>query len=184
MRGLSLYRIIKLRQWSKLRVPFLPTGSFRGRTVVIAGATDRTCSEVARILVTLEVATLVIGVRHLEKGQTLAAECMSCDTRQEREKTRILVLPLHMSSFQSVREFCSRVKLEEGSIDNLIMGSVKPPNEKRPTRDGWDESMSKYYPVVLCRLAKCISMESLTEESSFGCIAHCSSLASSSKAEE
>lgn len=92
-----------------------PTSDFSGQTYVVTGANTGLGLEAARHFVRLNAAKVIIGCRNVDKGNLAKADIESSTNR----KGVVEVWQVDLSSFDSVKEFCSRVdKLDR--IDAVV----------------------------------------------------------------
>ncbi|KAH8646147.1 hypothetical protein BX600DRAFT_518998 [Xylariales sp. PMI_506] len=113
-----------------------PTTSFKGKTVLLVGATGVILSEAARIIADLDVSTFIFGIRSLKKGEALATELRE----KHGDKLSISLLEVDLLSFKSVVSFVAKLHDFE-RIDVIVMGSAIMNNETRVTKDGWEETL-------------------------------------------
>lgn len=133
----SIYESIPLRTWRRQAKANLaaPTESFKGKTVLLVGATGCILSEAIKNLADLEVSCLVFGVRNTEKAELLSDALR----REHGDSLCIAVLKVDLLSFASVKSFAAQIsKLDR--IDVVVMGSAIMNTETRMTSDGWEES--------------------------------------------
>ncbi|KAK1478393.1 hypothetical protein CTAM01_14995 [Colletotrichum tamarilloi] len=129
-----------------------PTTSFEGKTVLLVGATGAILSEAARIITTLSVSTLILAVRNVAKGESLADELRKAIEEGSRQQPKITVMEVDLLSFDSVQTFAARINDLQNRIDVVVMGSAIMNDETRVTADGWEETDGETQPVVLCSL--------------------------------
>lgn len=89
-----------------LVTPPVPTQDCTGKTIVITGANTGLGKEAARRYVRLNCEKLVIACRSVEKGEAAKQEIESSTGR----RGVIEVWPVDLQSYDSVKEFCKRVK--------------------------------------------------------------------------
>ncbi|KXH29052.1 hypothetical protein CSIM01_02121 [Colletotrichum simmondsii] len=116
-----------------------PTTSFEGKTVLLVGATGAILSEAARIITSLGVSTLILAVRNVAKGESLADELRKA-TEDSRHQPEITVMEVDLLSFDSVKTSATRIDDLQNRIDVVVMGSAIMNDETRVTADGWEES--------------------------------------------
>lgn len=109
--------------------------SFAGQTMVLTGATGGICGRTARLLAEHGAATLVLGVRNLAKGERVAAELR----RGLDPPPEVLLWPLDLASFASVRAFAARVAALP-RLDVVMLGAGVMTNDTVVTEDGWEQS--------------------------------------------
>ncbi|KAK2036270.1 NAD(P)-binding protein [Colletotrichum somersetense] len=118
-----------------------PTASFRGKTVLLVGATGVILSDAARILNQLNVSTFILAVRNVAKGEALANELRGNRKDFEGSELTIKVLEIDLLSFDSVKRFAAIVTQLQTRIDAIVMGSAIMNDETRMTADGWEETL-------------------------------------------
>ncbi|KAK1540972.1 hypothetical protein CPAR01_06961 [Colletotrichum paranaense] len=117
-----------------------PTTSFEGKTVLLVGATGAILSEAARIITSLSVSTLILAVRNVAKGESLADEMRKVE-EGSRQQPKITVMEVDLLSFDSVQTFAARINDLQNRIDVVVMGSAIMNDETRVTADGWEETL-------------------------------------------
>ncbi|KAK1708748.1 hypothetical protein BDP67DRAFT_524559 [Colletotrichum lupini] len=118
-----------------------PTTSFEGKTVLLVGATGAILSEAARIITSLSVSTLILAVRNVAKGESLADELRKAIEEGSRQQPKITVMEVDLLSFDSVKTFATRINDSQNRIDVVVMGSAIMNDETRVTADGWEETL-------------------------------------------
>jgi len=88
--------------------------SMKGKLIVLTGATSGVGKEIAIQLAGLG-ARVVLGCRDLEKGSAISAEIIG-----RHGPTEINILPVDMSSQQSIRAFAQRLREQFPRLDVLI----------------------------------------------------------------
>jgi NAD(P)-dependent dehydrogenase (short-subunit alcohol dehydrogenase family) len=137
------FPIWTLRRRAKTKIS-APTESFKGKTVLITGASGSICSEAAKILIDLGVDKLIFGVRNVEKGKQVAHE-LTKDFK-DGDGPKILVWSLELQSSVSVREFARRVATLQ-RLDNVLMGAATCNAERKISEEGWEKS-ELYLPTL------------------------------------
>ncbi|KAK1511158.1 uncharacterized protein CCOS01_14920 [Colletotrichum costaricense] len=125
-----------------------PTTSFEGKTVLLVGATGAILSEAARIITSLSVSTLILAVRNVAKGESLADELRKAIEEGSRQQPKITVMEVNLLSFDSVQTFATRINETQNRIDVVVMGSAIMNDETRVTADGWEETIRSAAPMV------------------------------------
>ena len=94
-----------------------PTKSFAGETIIVTGSNTGLGYEAAKHFVRLKASKVVLAVRNISKGEAAKASIISSLT--DVKPNTIVVWPLDLSSFDSIREF---VKLADGleRLDALV----------------------------------------------------------------
>ena len=97
--------------------PPVPTASFKGKTVIVTGASSGLGLEACRKMVQLGASQVILACRNIEKAKAAvkdiqATTSCSSDTLQ--------IWQLDMSSYASVLAFCDRVKVDLPRVDALI----------------------------------------------------------------
>lgn len=85
----------------------IPDGSLQQQSIIVTGANTGLGLEVSRHLIRLGVDKLIMGVRNLEKGEKAKRDILNSSKRDE---SCIEVWPIDMDSYESVKEFASRVR--------------------------------------------------------------------------
>ena len=133
----TLYRLI----FTKL---ILPSPSyFEGKTILITGANTGLGREAARHALSLGAGTVIMGVRSLSRGEDARNDVEAstgCDG-----KGKVLVWPIDLESFDSVKTFATRVHAYVNSVgvrlDMAIMNAGIASVEYAITHDGWERSI-------------------------------------------
>ncbi|KIW11760.1 hypothetical protein PV08_09032 [Exophiala spinifera] len=98
---------------------YIPRGAdFSGKTVVITGANAGIGFECAKHLARLNVATLILGCRSLQKGNM--AKDLIARSVVDRKTTAIEVWELDLADYRSVLSFAERVRTTLPRLDALI----------------------------------------------------------------
>ncbi|KAK1635786.1 hypothetical protein BDP81DRAFT_41726 [Colletotrichum phormii] len=118
-----------------------PTASFEGKTVLLVGATGAILSDAARIITSLNVATLILAVRNVAKGELLAGELRKVHVDDESQQSTITVMEVDLLSFDNVKAFAAEINQVQTRIDVLVMGSAIMNDATRVTPDGWEETL-------------------------------------------
>ncbi|RDA83321.1 hypothetical protein CP532_6555 [Ophiocordyceps camponoti-leonardi (nom. inval.)] len=92
-----------------------PTGSYRGKTVIITGSNTGLGKEAARHYARLGVGRLILAVRDVEKGAAAKA-----DIEAGVANEAIQVWRLDMASYESVKRFAARVEAELERVDVFL----------------------------------------------------------------
>ncbi|KAF7514179.1 hypothetical protein GJ744_004504 [Endocarpon pusillum] len=98
------------------RLPY-PTGSFAGKTIIITGSNVGLGKEAARHYVRLGASRMILAVRSLDKGQA-AKQDIEASTSCADDV--IQVWQIDMGSYDSVKQFASRVNTELDRVDIFI----------------------------------------------------------------
>ncbi|WP_321296950.1 oxidoreductase [Marinifilum fragile] len=96
-------------KWDESNIP-----NQKGRVIVVTGSTSGIGKEAVRILSDKE-ATLVMAVRNTEKGDLVAAEI-----KNTNPKAIIKVMPLDLTSLESVKDFVENFSRYFNRLDVLI----------------------------------------------------------------
>ncbi|KAL2835089.1 hypothetical protein BDW59DRAFT_137089 [Aspergillus cavernicola] len=129
----SLIRLIR----TQFNPPTDPTVSFAGKTVVLTGATAGLGFEAAIKLLNLGVESLIIGSRSLQRGEATKTEL---EKRTDRQGV-VRVWELEMNSFQSVKDFASRVNNELKHVDVALLNAGLWNREYTASLEGWEETL-------------------------------------------
>lgn len=105
-------------------------------TAVVTGATGGIGKEIARGLVR-QGATLIIGARNAAKGEAVAAELA-----QEPGGGKVEILPLDVSSLQSVRTFAVAVAEAHPALQLLVNNAGAWLNERGETAEGHELTLA------------------------------------------
>ncbi|QGA22078.1 hypothetical protein EYB26_009792 [Talaromyces marneffei] len=113
--------------------------SFHGKTIVITGATSGLGFEASLKFLQQGVSSLIISSRDHARGQQAKNEL---ESRAGRVGV-VTVLPLDMSSFQSVVEFASRVnsELNGRKLDVVVLNAGIMHRDYTLTEDGWEDTL-------------------------------------------
>lgn len=109
---------------------------YEGKTVLLIGATGVILSDAARILASLKIAKLILGVRNVKKGEILADPLT-----QQHTDVDIKIWEVDFFSFESIRKFAATIN-GYGRIDAIVQGSAIINDKTKLTQDGWEESES------------------------------------------
>ncbi|KAK7990020.1 DSS1/SEM1 family-domain-containing protein [Apiospora arundinis] len=123
------------RRQSKAKLAPPAAADFEGKTVLLIGATGVILSEAARILGDLQPATIIFGVRNVEKGEALAD-----GLRKSHTKLDVKIWEVDFLSFESVKRLATTIN-DYGRIDAIVMGTAAIRHETKLTRDGWEETL-------------------------------------------
>ncbi|WP_321308850.1 oxidoreductase [Marinifilum fragile] len=96
-------------KWDESNIP-----NQKGRVIIVTGSTSGIGKEAVRILTDKE-ATLVMAVRNTEKGDLVAAEIQNTNP-----KAIIKVMPLDLTSLESVKDFAENFSQYFNRLDVLI----------------------------------------------------------------
>lgn len=115
-----------------LSEPPVPTGSFKGKTAIVTGASSGLGLEACRWLVRLGASQVILACRNVDKAKTAAEDiqattCCPSDTLQ--------VWHLDLSSYASVQAFSRRVKADLPRVDVLIANAGLGTQKFRMTED-------------------------------------------------
>ncbi|KAL5339639.1 hypothetical protein BJX70DRAFT_363526 [Aspergillus crustosus] len=120
----------------KLKLP--PQSAFNGRTILITGANSGLGLEAARHAINLG-ANVILGVRSAAKGEAAKA-----DIAPGKLSSKVLVWPIDLESFASVKAFAARARdhvAEGGRLDAAIMNAGLASVEWAVTKDGWERTL-------------------------------------------
>ncbi len=112
--------------------PPVPTASFKGKIVIVTGASSGLGLEACRWMVRLGASQIILACRNVEKAKAAAEDIQestlcSSDTLQ--------VWHLDMSSYTSVQSFSDRVKAELPRVDVLMANAGLGTQKFRMTED-------------------------------------------------
>lgn len=133
----GLFKLVR----NKFSIPADPQVSFAGKTILVTGANVGLGLEAAKKYAALGSERLILGVRTLSKGENAKEQILSAITREDGSKPDILVWPLDMNSFVSVKQFVERVNAELSTLDVALLnaGVIQPTYIASP--DGWEEML-------------------------------------------
>lgn len=127
--------------FTRLTLP--PPSVFQGKTVLITGANTGLGREAARHALALGAGTVILGVRTLSKGEDAKSNIEA--STGCTDKGQILVWPIDLESFASVKTFAARVHKhvvqEGGQLHMAIMNAGIASAEYALTRDGWERGI-------------------------------------------
>jgi NAD(P)-dependent dehydrogenase (short-subunit alcohol dehydrogenase family) len=109
-----------------------PTGSYRGKTVVITGSNVGLGKEAARHFARLGVSKLILAVRSLDKGHA-AKHDIEASTRCASDV--IQVWQLDMASYASVQKFAAQADAELDRVDFIILNAGVAPGKYSMAED-------------------------------------------------
>ncbi|PLB52711.1 short-chain dehydrogenase/reductase family protein, partial [Aspergillus steynii IBT 23096] len=132
----GIFRLLRT-QYTPPTDPVRVGASFAGKTVILTGATTGLGFEAAIKFLNLGVESLIIGSRNLQRGQATKA------VLEERTGRRdvVQVWELEMNSFQSVKDFASRVNKEIKQLDIALLNAGLWNREYTVSREGWEETL-------------------------------------------
>lgn len=115
-----------------LSQPPVPTASFKGKTVIVTGASSGLGLEACRWVVRLGASQVIFACRNVEKAEAAMKDIQvttscSSDTLQ--------VWHLDMSSYASVQAFSDRVRAELPRVDALVANAGLGTRKFRMTED-------------------------------------------------
>jgi retinol dehydrogenase 12 len=102
-----------------LQTPPLPTTDLTGQTIIVTGANTGLGLECAKHLVRLNVSTLILACRSIDKGRA-AKELLFANSKPQTAKTSIEVWPVDMSSYASVLSFGDRCQNSLHRLDAVV----------------------------------------------------------------
>jgi len=97
--------------------PPVPTTSFKGKTVIVTGASSGLGLEACRWLIRLEASQIILACRNMDKGKAAVTDLQqstSCSSNI------LQVWQLDLSSYASVLAFCDRAKAELSRLDAVL----------------------------------------------------------------
>ncbi|KAK8043750.1 short-chain dehydrogenase/reductase family protein [Apiospora phragmitis] len=145
------------RRQGKAKLAPPTPAAYEGKTVLLIGATGVILSDAARILASLKIATLILGVRNVKKGEVLA------DTlRPKHADVEIKTWEVDLFSFESVKRFVATIN-EYGRIDAIVMGSAIINKDTKLTKDGWEETL-----LIVLILPKLLAANADNDETAGG----------------
>jgi retinol dehydrogenase 12 len=104
-----------------LQNPPLPATDLTGRTIIVTGANTGLGLECAKHLLRLNISTLILACRSLEKGEAAKQLLLSAKpTTQTTTTTTIEVWPLDLSSYASVLAFGDRCNSALPRLDGVV----------------------------------------------------------------
>nr|QJY30860.1 dehydrogenase [Discosia rubi] len=133
--GLSLYP--KLR-WSKSHPPIDPKVSFAGKTVLVTGANTGLGFQSAVKFAALGADKLILGVRSLDKGEDAKARIIDLTGR---DGDVIVVLPVDLGEFESVRAFVNAVKRTTPKLDVALLNAGLGNPTYETSSAGWEMAL-------------------------------------------
>jgi hypothetical protein len=100
--------------------PPIPTQSFDGQTIIVTGASAGLGLACTTHLARLNALRVILAVRSLEKGERARKQV---ETAVPGCKTRLDVWQLDLSSFESIRQFATRVNAECPQVNGLVQNA-------------------------------------------------------------
>jgi len=104
-------------QFSSVQWPPKST-SLTGQTAIITGSTSGLGLSASHQLLSFNLSTLILAVRSPQKGELIASQL-----RAQYPQANILVWPLEMESYDSIREFARRAEAELDRLDIVILNA-------------------------------------------------------------
>ncbi|OJJ48611.1 hypothetical protein ASPZODRAFT_130701 [Penicilliopsis zonata CBS 506.65] len=132
----GLFRLLRM-QFTPPTDPVAAGVSFAGKTVLITGATSGLGFEAAIKFLRLEVDTLILGIRNLERGNAAKEEL---EKRTNRPGV-VRVWELEMNSFASVQRFAQRINREIDRLDIAVLNAGLTNREYIQSPEGWEETL-------------------------------------------
>ncbi|KAJ5611900.1 hypothetical protein N7528_009005 [Penicillium herquei] len=126
--------------FTKLTLP--PVSAIENKTILITGANTGLGREAARHALALGAGTVIMGVRTLSKGEEAKANIEA--STGCTDKSKVLVWPVDLESFNSVQAFAARAQKyvsDGGRIDMAIMNAGIASLEYAITSDGWERGI-------------------------------------------
>jgi retinol dehydrogenase 12 len=112
--------ILQFLRGQLFETPALPMASLTGQTIIVTGANTGLGLECAKHLVRLNISTLILACRSIDKGEAAKKILLSSKPGAEIAKTRIEVWELDMSSYVSVVEFADRCENSLLRLDAVV----------------------------------------------------------------
>ncbi|ERF69017.1 hypothetical protein EPUS_06704 [Endocarpon pusillum Z07020] len=103
-----------------LQTPPLPTTDLTGQTIIVTGANTGLGLECAKHMVRVNISTLILACRSIDKGEAARELLLSSKRTTEKATTKIEVWPLDMSRYASVLEFADRCERSLTRLDAVI----------------------------------------------------------------
>jgi len=161
---LSAILPILLQPFTTLPIP--PTGAFAGKTAIVTGGNTGLGLETARHLLTHGACRVIIAVRNPTKGE--AARVSLAKTNGVPKDAQVEVWDLNLSSFASVKAFCTKAAALD-NIDYLFLNAGVATSTYSTTPDGWEQTLQvnvlSTALIALLLLPKLVA-QSRTKESS------------------
>lgn len=127
--------------FTKLTLP--PASAIEGKTILLTGANSGLGREAARHAASLGAGTIIMGVRSLARGEEAKSDIESSTGCSGT--TKLLVWPVDLESFASVRAFAARARkhvVEEGGrLDMAIMNAGIASVQFAMSGDGWEKGL-------------------------------------------
>ena len=127
---MSFFAAFIYRQF--IHEPPVPAASFKGKTVIVTGASSGLGLEACRWMVRLGVSQVILACRNVDKGEAAAKELQ---TSTSCPSDTLKVWHLDLSSYASVNAFSDRVKAELPRVDVLIANAGLGTRTFRMTED-------------------------------------------------
>ncbi|KAL6719021.1 hypothetical protein ACLMJK_003256 [Lecanora helva] len=125
----------------------LPTGTnFRGKTIIVTGASAGLGLETARQLLILNASTVVLAVRNLPKGEKCKASLLADPGVKKNNSSPIVkVMKLDMDDYNSVLSFVKAVEAEVPIVDHLLLNAGAGKLDYEVSASGHERTMQVYY---------------------------------------
>ncbi|KAL4778861.1 hypothetical protein BJX76DRAFT_352265 [Aspergillus varians] len=132
---------------SQPKVTPLPSNiNLNGKTAVITGATAGLGLETARQLLRLNISTLVLAVRNLQKGKACVTDLLNDKAVMARaSEPKIHVLELDMELYESVQRFSKKLTATIPKVDILILNAGICIFDYTRTKHGHERTMQVNY---------------------------------------
>ena len=129
--------------WGKWYPPAIPTTSFEGKTVLVTGCNTGLGLEAAKHFFALSASTIILAVRDVSKGE--AAKRYILETTQHDPdhdiKPNIIVLPLDMSSYESITNFLSLLSNRISNLDVAILNAGVMMRTRTLSPYSWEQTL-------------------------------------------
>lgn len=132
-----------------LSEPPVPTASFKGKTIIITGASSGLGLEACRWIVRLGASQIILACRNVEKAEA-AAKDVQATTSCSSDTLR--VWHLDMSSYASIQAFSNRVEAELPRVDVLIANAGLGTQTFRMTEDNEETITTNVVSMTLLAL--------------------------------
>ncbi|CAL5870368.1 uncharacterized protein PFLUO_LOCUS4604 [Penicillium psychrofluorescens] len=116
--------------------------SFRDQTAVITGTTNGLGLAISEELVRRQIATLIMGVRNIQKGEEVKAQLLANPTWHSRNPSVVIhVVELQMRDYESVIAFATEVKVLTQTVDLVLLNAGVGGLDFETTQSGHEKIM-------------------------------------------
>ncbi|KAJ3499170.1 hypothetical protein NLG97_g535 [Lecanicillium saksenae] len=128
-----------------LVAPLPSTLDLTGQTALVTGASAGLGLEICRQLLRRQIATLVMAVRNVTKGEEIKAKLLADNYRHHKTSATIEVIKLDTSSYSSVAQFTAEFLARHARLDILMLNAGIGTFKREVTIDGHESALQVNY---------------------------------------